>query len=403
MRAARYYYIDPSGSDSNNGRSTSAAWASIAKVNATTLRAGDQVLFKRGGTWTGTRLEVSDSGRSGKPIRVSAYGTGADPIIDGGGTNTTRGTVDCVLLSGNWIVVEHIQTQHGNTYGIHVTGDDIECRRFVTRNQPIGIEQSATAARTSFHDFQAVDNNIVLDPGGANDDWAANGVVLAGDLAEVYNFTITGSRGVSADYGHDGAAVEVYGATNALISDGRASECDAFTELGHPSTNNIEYRNIEYTCSLDDVIAVNLQGTGVFGPVANIVITNVTIRQPSPNNTQGIVVNSGATLVIKNCVIESSYLGYMVEPQDEEHNVWYGGAGGNDVKSIHHATRSGIAPTSIIADPLYIDASAGNLRLRRGSPAINRGIAVPWCTDLDGNPRTVGAAPDAGAYERQTV
>ena len=53
------YYVDPSGNDTNNGTSPASPWKSIAKVNATTFMPGDQILFKRGGTWSGT---VSPSG-----------------------------------------------------------------------------------------------------------------------------------------------------------------------------------------------------------------------------------------------------------------------------------------------------------------------------------------------------
>jgi predicted outer membrane repeat protein len=54
------------------------------------------------------------------------------------------------------------------------------------------------------------------------------------------------------------------------------------------------------------------------------------------------------------------------------------------------------------ADPLFVDALGGNLRLQSGSPAIDAGDnSAPNlpATDLDGNPRVVGAAVDMGAYE----
>ncbi len=66
---------------------------------------------------------------------------------------------------------------------------------------------------------------------------------------------------------------------------------------------------------------------------------------------------------------------------------------------------------NIDADPLFVNADAGNLRLQENSPAIDAGLnsAVPAgvTTDLDGNPRFVDftgrgtAIVDMGAYEVQ--
>jgi hypothetical protein len=82
--ACTTYYISNSGSDSNSGCSASAPWASIAKVNATTFSAGNQILFQAGGSWTG-ELHPLGSGASGNNIVLASYGSGADPIIAGAG------------------------------------------------------------------------------------------------------------------------------------------------------------------------------------------------------------------------------------------------------------------------------------------------------------------------------
>jgi uncharacterized repeat protein (TIGR01451 family) len=58
---------------------------------------------------------------------------------------------------------------------------------------------------------------------------------------------------------------------------------------------------------------------------------------------------------------------------------------------------------NIDADPLFVDADAGNLRLQLASPAIDAGDsdAVPpgVTTDLAGNPRIGGLVVDMGAFE----
>jgi hypothetical protein len=82
----------------------------------------------------------------------------------------------------------------------------------------------------------------------------------------------------------------------------------------------------------------------------------------------------------------------------------------------HSDVQGGLTPdTSIIdagsninADPLFVNAAAGDLHLTAGSPCIDAGDnsapgLVGITTDLDGLPRFVGVAVDMGAYEFQAV
>jgi len=77
------YYVDAAGgSDTNHGTGAAAPWKSLAKVNATTFHAGDQILLKAGQVWSG-QLWPKGSGVAGSPIVLSSYGSGARPRIDG--------------------------------------------------------------------------------------------------------------------------------------------------------------------------------------------------------------------------------------------------------------------------------------------------------------------------------
>jgi parallel beta-helix repeat protein len=79
---AATYYVSSTGNDSNSGLATTLAWKTMAKVNSATFKAGDQILFNRGETFYGS-LTISQSGVSGSPITLGAYGTGENPIITG--------------------------------------------------------------------------------------------------------------------------------------------------------------------------------------------------------------------------------------------------------------------------------------------------------------------------------
>ncbi len=80
--ATTYYVSSGTGSDSNLGTSSGAAWQSIAKVNAQSFSAGDSVLFRRGDVWNES-LAPGASGTAGNPITFDAYGTGAPPNLTG--------------------------------------------------------------------------------------------------------------------------------------------------------------------------------------------------------------------------------------------------------------------------------------------------------------------------------
>jgi hypothetical protein len=83
--AATTYYIDSVlGQDSYTGLSMDKPWVSLSKVSSyfTGSKPDVSVLFKRGCVWTG-QLTLSASGTPGHPFMLGAYGTGANPIING--------------------------------------------------------------------------------------------------------------------------------------------------------------------------------------------------------------------------------------------------------------------------------------------------------------------------------
>ncbi|MBE6733091.1 MAG: hypothetical protein E7561_03750 [Ruminococcaceae bacterium] len=93
------YYISNSGDDNADGLSPETAWASIDKLRAETenLKAGDAVLFERGGEWrktdewkgvqknyNWTQLAMFEAK---KGVSYGAYGIGPKPILNGSERN----------------------------------------------------------------------------------------------------------------------------------------------------------------------------------------------------------------------------------------------------------------------------------------------------------------------------
>jgi hypothetical protein len=87
---AKNYYVSSTGNNANNGLTPTTAWQSITKVNSyfASMLAGDSILFRRGDTFYGA-IVVNKSGTSSLPIVISAFGSGAKPIITGFKTLTT--------------------------------------------------------------------------------------------------------------------------------------------------------------------------------------------------------------------------------------------------------------------------------------------------------------------------
>src|SRR5678815_1054333 len=63
------YFVSNAGSDAANGLSTGTSWQTISKVNSSTFKPGDTILFKRGDTWR-EQLTVPSSGQAGRPITL---------------------------------------------------------------------------------------------------------------------------------------------------------------------------------------------------------------------------------------------------------------------------------------------------------------------------------------------
>jgi len=108
LAANTTYYVDcTGGNDSNNGTSTTTAWATLAHASSITYGAGDSILLKRGCVWVGT-FSNSSWGSTTARITLADYGTGDLPKID-------ANNAEAVNLTNvqNWTIRNLDLTQHG--------------------------------------------------------------------------------------------------------------------------------------------------------------------------------------------------------------------------------------------------------------------------------------------------
>ena len=116
------YYVSNSGSDSNNGISTSSPWKSVAHVVAfePSLRAGDCVLFQRGGVWS-EELKISNvHGTQTNPITFGNYGSGNLPVIDGGSTRPYGivGASASGQAANSYVTIDGFEVRNATSGGI---------------------------------------------------------------------------------------------------------------------------------------------------------------------------------------------------------------------------------------------------------------------------------------------
>jgi hypothetical protein len=119
---ATTYYVDPAGSNANNGLTPQTPWRTLLKVGTSTLMPGDVVLFKRDAVWN-EFLTPPASGTAGNLIKFDAYGNGRPPEFTGlyptkaGDWTNTSGDVWQATLSATQAIAQLKFVEFGTIWG----------------------------------------------------------------------------------------------------------------------------------------------------------------------------------------------------------------------------------------------------------------------------------------------
>ncbi|HEV8688371.1 MAG TPA: Ig-like domain-containing protein, partial [Gaiellaceae bacterium] len=390
-QAAVYYVDSASGADANTGLSPANAWKTLSRASSAALGAGDQVLLARGATWTG-QLTITANGTPESPIVVGAYGTGALPVIEGG--------ANCIVVSGAHVTVREVHVRGCRFAGIALAGTDDRIENSLATDNVAGVyvRPGTTGAAVVWNELRNNNRMSVNTASRRNDDSGAFGVLLRGDGAEVAYNTISGSDAFSYDYGRDGAAVEIFDGKGNTIHHNLALESNSFTELaGARAADNVYAHNV-FRSSLPKAMFLVTRGAGDgTGPVLGTRLYHNTAYLTG-SASRGFVCYAGCSsgvLTMRNNIVRAvSKVGYADAPFDEDYDLFYGGAM-QFTKGTH----------SIVANPQFVNAAGGDLRLRTGSPAIDAGVDVGYRVDFDERQRPTDgngdgrSIVDIGAYE----
>ena len=151
---AQDYYVSNSGSDSNNGFSTQTAFKSLAKINALSLKPGDNIYLAAGQVFAGTIKIANEAGTSQSPITISNYGeTSFRAKIDA--KNELAG-ID--IVNASYLNISNIEIYaNGGIAKEYRTGDKMRLGILVDVNDNSGAEYGhITYDNIYIHEYDSI-------------------------------------------------------------------------------------------------------------------------------------------------------------------------------------------------------------------------------------------------------
>jgi parallel beta-helix repeat protein len=414
------YYVDPSSTATTANGTLAFPWKTIAQVNSgtTLLNPGDNVFFKRGQSFSG-RLTISRSGSASAPIVYSNYGTGNLPEFNNAITDIINITnkqyivIDGIKIIDNSISTTDHTVQAKISYAINIENSpNCTIRNCDISLVGVGISVLAGSDNTTItgnymHNMRMVRNT----PTSVNpdDDYGANPMVIGSSNNNISNNRFEECWALSYDYGYDGGAVELFGATmnNNKIMYNTAVNCNGFMEIGSSSggtaQNNIVAYNKIINCG---IIGVYQNGATFSVTVNNLQYYNNTVVETVKQYSQPGVMfwmagtGTAGMVVVKNNIfwlssgnnLASSKFntGQMVHTN----NIYRMASGslGITLNSSELLSTNASLFTSVAGAP-----TDWNYVLPATSAAVNFGTNVGLLKDYAGN--AISGNPDAGMLE----
>ncbi|XVU28128.1 hypothetical protein ACQPZJ_14120 [Actinoplanes sp. CA-054009] len=214
-------HVDCAKGDDGNKGTLAKPLRSIGAATARALGPGAVIELARGCTWA-TTVDLRGDG-----TRLTAYGKGPLPIIDGSAANADS----VVLLSGAKQVVENVRVTNAATNAVEIQGEGSAVRSSVIDHAGVGVllkARGASADRVAVSDL-----HMVLDTPGGDDDYGAIGFAVQASDVEIGHSSCTACRAPSDDYGYDGGFAEVWNYADGLdVHDNTGSDIQGVLEIG---------------------------------------------------------------------------------------------------------------------------------------------------------------------------
>ncbi len=364
------YYVSPTGSDSNNGTSSSTPWLTLTKVK-NKLVAGDTAIFAPG-TYTG-KVTFNTSGTSGNPITLLSSVKWGAKIVQGTG-------------SGLGTTLLHTQADYITFDGFEITAPDYQLGVFIESNY-------VTVQNCWVHDV-CNSFNPHSNGGYGIGNWQTNYHSLGGVVIQNNRVERVGLKDINGNITYQQYVHTIYVQCDNSVSQSTIQNNLIIQSSGmgislyHNPNNWLVTNNTiikAYTYGLD---CWGDYGSGYIAD--HNTIQNNIFRDCGPNSAYASQSSACGT---HNVFRKNIAYGTYVRTYDYTSYDFIPGTG-NPLQTDTNLTN---------ANPLFVNYQtdgSGNYHLSAGSPCLDTATSTNApSTDFDGNARPQGAGYDIGAYE----
>jgi len=417
--AATFYVDAVAGNDRNAGTTPATAWRTLDKVAQESrnkklrkngFAPGDQVLFRRGQRFStpssSSNPIVQVNGTALAPVVLDAWGEGTPPRLD----NDRGGIYDWVLrITGTSALVRNLAITRSDPanvteHGLHMIGTGHRVTACDIAGVGIGVKLEGGAHRVDHNLIH--DLTMVIADASPDNDYGAMGVLVSrASQVEVDHNRFERLRAASPDYGHDGAALEIFNAASDLrFHHNTVLSASALTEAGGDTATDL-VTGLRYFHNL----VLDTDSVGYFHNDAattyGLRVEDVRFEHNTFSKTNTTMHSWLLGFGMAPAVGRFAFRNNIVEHRNSHGLFWRAGAleHASNLYALSNAPFGDpgfvLAPTEVLDDPGFADPTHGNYRLTAGSMAIDLGLSLGYTADLDELPMPWGEAPDLGAYE----
>jgi hypothetical protein len=309
-KATNYYVSSVSGNDANAGTSTAAPWKSLAKVNSffSSMAAGDSILFKRGETFIGA-LIPNKSGTATSKIVITAYGTGAMPII-----TPLADVTGWVSLGGNLWRSSAITTNIKSMNVVTVNNVSAQMGRYPNADAPSKgyLYFESVSGKTGI-----TDNQLPSSPS-----WTGGDIVLRPNSWSIGVYPITAHSGTSLTFSGNSYSIRNnhgYFIQNHISTLDQQNEwfydksTKQLTIYSTTAPTGVKASTIDTVCYIYNKSYITIKGLEFIGAnqeaISLSITTGISIEDCfiHYSGTNAIRARASASPVVKNCILWDNY------------------------------------------------------------------------------------------------